>query len=40
MSVSEVQWIPKQIQLCQKTAKVLENASKKCNQIISSSIDG
>ena len=40
MSVSDVQWIPNQIQLCQKTAKVLENQSQKCNQIISSSVDG
>ena len=40
MAVSDVQWIPSQIQLCQKTAKVLENQSQKCNQIVSSSIDG
>ena len=40
MAVSDVQWIPSQMQICQKTAKVLENHSQKCNQIVSSSIDG
>ena len=40
MAITDIQWIPNHIQLSQRSARVLENPSRTCNQIISSSIDG
>ncbi len=38
--ISNIQWIPHNIEICQKTGGVLDNPSHECNQIISCSIDG
>ncbi|KAL5486545.1 hypothetical protein EMCRGX_G019042 [Ephydatia muelleri] len=40
MAVADLLWVPDHIEVCTKTASVLDNSRAQCNQLISGSIDG